>query len=377
MSDIRTSYKRAARIQTVVCGLLFSIFAFVYLYVFQQDVLEAFHYSLAHGKTHFAPFASAFIITLLLIALRWATNFVLGLKGDVRAWAYFPSCLVLGVLTDVGRGLYTEEYHTRWLWLFPLVLVLYFGFTIVLRQLVRMRPISWSAPLQLFNSNVLILFVLCMMSVWVGNTNRELHHELQAERFMRAHQYNKVLAVGAKSPHATRTLTALRTLAMAREGTMGEKLFQYPQYYHSDGLFFDTDSLKTLRYTNDSLYYLLGVRPAAGETHAQLLKNICYKGTGRHVALDYYMASLLLDKRLDDFRHAVTDFYEPEDTLPRYYQEAALLSGDTALCRDSSLFIRFKSYNERKKDRLTPAEERKNMRKEFGDTYWWYFHYQK
>lgn len=68
---ISETYKRAARIQTVVCGFLFSVFSVVYLYVFQRDVLEALHFSLAHGKTSFAPLASALIITLVLLLLRW------------------------------------------------------------------------------------------------------------------------------------------------------------------------------------------------------------------------------------------------------------------------------------------------------------------
>lgn len=49
----------------------FSLFSFVYLYVFQRDVLEALHFSLAHGKTTFAPMASALVITLILLLLRW------------------------------------------------------------------------------------------------------------------------------------------------------------------------------------------------------------------------------------------------------------------------------------------------------------------
>ena len=63
-------YQKTARILTVGCGLLFAIFSFVYLYVFQRDSLEALHYSLAQGRTHFAPMASALVITLILILLR-------------------------------------------------------------------------------------------------------------------------------------------------------------------------------------------------------------------------------------------------------------------------------------------------------------------
>lgn len=92
MSDYTNAfYKKTARIMIAVCGLLFSLFSFVYLYVFQRDVLEALHFSLAHGKTTFAPMASALVITLILLLLRWGVNSLLGLKGRVRALAYVPS----------------------------------------------------------------------------------------------------------------------------------------------------------------------------------------------------------------------------------------------------------------------------------------------
>ena len=58
----------------VACGLLFSIFSFVYLSVFQKDVMEALHYSLAQGKTVYAPWISAVLITLVLLVVRWIIN---------------------------------------------------------------------------------------------------------------------------------------------------------------------------------------------------------------------------------------------------------------------------------------------------------------
>lgn len=95
-------YQKTARILTVGCGLLFAIFSFVYLYVFQRDSLEALHYSLAQGRTHFAPMASALVITLILILLRWGINSLLGLKGKVRTLSYLPSFFILWALTDIS-----------------------------------------------------------------------------------------------------------------------------------------------------------------------------------------------------------------------------------------------------------------------------------
>lgn len=263
--------------------LSFSIFSFIYLYVFQCDVLEALHFSLAHGKTHFAPLPSAIIITLILLLLRWGINSLLGLKGEVRALSYFPSCLILGVLTDVGRTVYMSDYHTSWGWLLPLILLIYFLVTFWLRRVFRVQLNVESSPMTLMNSNLIILLVFIIMTILIGNSNRTFHRELEAEHYLRNHQYNEVLKIGQHSTEASRTLTVLRSIAMSHAGTLGEKLFEYPQYYKTDGLFFANDSSSVLRYTNDSIYYLLGVRPYNGEDRMEFLHNICYKGTGNRL----------------------------------------------------------------------------------------------
>lgn len=66
------SYKRAARILTVACGLLFSIFSIVYLFVLQKDVVGALHYSLSQGKTHYSP----------LVSLQWFYWYSVGESMD-------------------------------------------------------------------------------------------------------------------------------------------------------------------------------------------------------------------------------------------------------------------------------------------------------
>ena len=72
----------------------------------QKDVVGALHYSLSQGKTHYSPLAGAIIITVVLLVFRWGINGLMGLKGPVRTLSYFPSCLLLGVLTDVDRTIF-------------------------------------------------------------------------------------------------------------------------------------------------------------------------------------------------------------------------------------------------------------------------------
>lgn len=383
MSDYTNAlYKKTARIMIAVCGLLFSLFSFVYLYVFQREVLEAFHFSLAHGKTVFAPLASAIVVTLILLLLRWGVNSLLGLKGKVRALSYVPSFLVLCALTDVGRGVYTSGYHTQWTWLLPLLVLLFVGLAYWLRGLFRVQLNQEGSIWGLVNSNLTILLCLCLLTVCVGNSNRAYHHELEAEYYLRTKEYDKVLNVGEHSLEASRTLTAFRAVALSHLGQMGDRLFAYPQYYRSDGLFFESDSLHTLRYTNDSIYYLLGARPYAGEDRMVFLRNICYKGTGKYTSLDYYLSALLLEKQVDRFMQVLPDFYLPEDTLPRYYREAAVLyhaqRNDTIFpVADSLMTDRFKAYRALQQEGGSPQQERNRMRREFGDTYWWYYDYQE
>ncbi|WP_294585939.1 DUF6057 family protein [uncultured Phocaeicola sp.] len=384
MSEYTNSiYKKAARWTIVGCGLLFSIFSFVFLYVFQQDVLEALHYSLAHGKTVFAPLGSAVVITVVLVLLRWGVNSLLGLKGKVRSLSYFPSFLVLCALTGIGRDVYMADYHSCWSWLLPMLLLAFACAGYWLRRIFRNKLNEEGSVTSLIFWNVFFILMMCLMTVTFSNTDRTFHHELQAERALRQKDYHKALEVGKRSLEASRTLTALRVIAMVRSNQLGDRLFEYPQYYHSDGLFFSNDSTLQLRYTNDSIYYMLGVRPYAGEPQKEFLYNICHKETGRFTALHYYLASLLLDKQVDEFAKEIPTVYEQGDTLPRYYREAMLLylqnSSDTTRweVQDSGMIDRYHAFQKLHKDGQTGIQEKNRLRKDFGDTYWWYFYYQE
>ena len=83
-----------------------------------------------------------------------------------------------------------------------------------------------------------IYFIILSLIHILGNTNVNFHHELAVEQAIRNHHYEAARMVGAKSLETTRTLAVLRAYAMSLEGTMGEHLFEYPQYYGAEGLLF-------------------------------------------------------------------------------------------------------------------------------------------
>lgn len=376
------SYQRAARILTVACGLLFSVFSFVYLFVLQKDVVSALHYSLSQGKTHYSPWVGAVIITVVLLIFRWGINGLMGLKGPVRTLSYFPSCLLLGVLTDVDRTIcHGGSIEEKWLWLLPLLLLIYIGVVYTLRRVFRTWLNREGSILNLIISNLAILTLLCLMTVSIGNTNVNFHHELAVEQAIRHHDYEAARMVGAKSLETTRTLTALRAYALSLEGTLGEHLFEYPQNEGAEGLLFEPHSQETLRLNADSLYAYLGAKPYATEKTTDFLARICRDETGRHTALDYYMSALLLDKQLDKFVSAVDAYCFEQDTLPRYYREALALyrqahPGYGREVKDTLMIQRLDEFLHRQTEFSSPTEEKNRMRREFGDTYWWYYRYQ-
>ena len=86
--------------------MLFIIFSMVYLAVFQKDLLEAIHFSVAKGNSDFHIVPAAIIVTVILLILEWGLNLLMRLRGSVKALAYLPSFLGLITMTGFGRDVY-------------------------------------------------------------------------------------------------------------------------------------------------------------------------------------------------------------------------------------------------------------------------------
>ena len=381
MDNVTTNInkRRTARILTVACGLLFSIFSIAYLSFFQQNVVEALHYSLAQGKTVYAPWISAVLITVVLLILRWAINALIGLKGPIKTLSYFPSCLLLGVLTDVGHGVYHGEgISSVWSWLLPLLLFLYVGIGWILSRITRVWT-NINVEI-VVNSNLLILLLLCFMTVSIGNSNVHFHHELQMEEALRKQEYEEARKIGKRSMDPSRNLTALRAYSMSREGTMGEYLFSYPQLYGAAGLLIGHSDHEALRMNADSLYVYLGAKPFLGESAMKFFQRICQEESGNYTTLDYYLSALLLEKKLDQFATSFEELYRVKDSIPRYYRQALFLHqkmnpvmGNEIV--DEIMQSQWEAYEKMKKELSGTVGEGNLMRRKYGDTYWWYYQY--
>lgn len=377
--------KAAAHLCDWVCGGLFIVFAAVYLACFQKDLIEAMHYSMANGKTEFKIIPATIIIITILLIMKWGLNLLMRLRGRVCALSYLPSFLGLVTMTGFGRDIYAGSNSYTWLWLMPIIIVVYVGIVVAARKLFGNPYYSNTNTMGMVISNISLMIVMCISTLCLGNTNKYLHNELRMENLMRRNKYDEVLMVAAKSDKATRTMTALRMMAMSKEGKTGEMLFKYPQNFKSEGMFFSSDPTKTVRYTNDSIYAFLGEKPHEGENRMAYLKRLAYENDSCQNARLYYLAGLILDKDIDEFATAIDNFGIKGDSLQKYFKEAALLYKEKNPLwnfeiqdKDSICHKQMERYKYRQMDTYKSGnEERNKMEMEFGDTFRWYYDYKK
>lgn len=376
------SSRRIVNLQIGLCGLMFTLFSFVYLYLYQREVLGALHYALSHGKTHYAALPSAVVITIILLLLRVGINRLLRLKSAIRALSYFPSFLSLVALTSISRDVYTSSFHSAWIWGLPVGILIFGMLIFLLRKIFRNTLNTSINSLNLFVSNVIIMCLFCLMTACLGTSNRMLHFELKAERLIRSGKFEVAAKVGKTTLESSQTLTALRAYSLAHIGRLGEEVFHYPQYYGSKGLFFPNDSTQTLRMTNDSIFYMLGARPRVGETaDTAFLYSICKKAIAKHVALEYYLTALLLDKKVEQFAQEIKSNYFVDDELPQSFQEAQILyDGQHHIHRPDSLTLgrqsAYQAYLRKKQETRNHPYQKNILQEEFGQTYWWYYDFQ-
>lgn len=119
--------------------------------------------------------------------------------------------------------------------------------------------------------------------------------------------------------------------------------------------------------------------PSKGQ-YSAFICNFYRENQDNKVAYDYYMMSALLNKDLSKFAWGVKQYKRYyKNTLPKHYAEAAALCN--YLNKDSLLYVnpstkqQFDEYLKLKKEQKNPITEKNIMRRNFGETYWWYYMY--
>ena len=341
----------------ITCALLFIIFTFTYLYSYQADVLAMAQHVLSEGKTHYNATVGALLITSVLYLLQVAVMAVSRLVSRSHALTYFPSLLILAVLTDISPDIDHGFTFGHWLWLCPLLLLLWACAVWVARQIQPYEPDSFSYGLfsRTVWINVLTMTVMMTLVGLTGSSNNVFHYRMTAERCIAGKDYEGALNAGSKSLETDSSLTMLRIYALAAQGKLPERLFEYPLVGESEAMRPNGTSVKMMLHNDQQLKLVVRTTP------------------------DYRMCGHLLDRNLEAFACELVKRYDMR-RLPKHYREAMTLychtrSTPIVVYSDPATEADYNEYKEMEKKYTNPHERQTALRDAFGKTYWYYYDY--
>lgn len=353
-----------------VHGVLFVAFTFLFFVFFQRDLVALMQETWSRGQTFNNPMVTAAIVALVLILLQQIVKSITRLAGRWEAFTWLPSYLLLGLSTSVDG-------HTMRFNLVPgayvmggCVLVL-----LVVAWLRRFWPVDKrSSFLSLLLPGLVVTVISMVLCMVLTNHDAALHQELAAYRYASRDDAKRVAAVGRRSLETTPALTALRNVALAREGRVGDELFTYPQPYGVDGLDISRFTRQNTQFGARVFYRFLGHEPYGGENTAAFVARL-YRQDDSPFHRDLYAASLLLEGRLTDFVQAFPPSgYDNPATAPRHWREAWLLCPNLSSYTDEELQPQLDQFLTTFRSSHTDRQTTLNsLYLTYGQTYWYYY----
>ena len=398
--------KNSALATIVVCALVFFVFSFSWLYLFQADVLTVAQHQLSGGKTHYNATLGALIITLVLFIVQQGVFMVTRLSRRTHALTYFPSMLLLAILSSVGPVFVESKSLGDWAWAIPVLLVVWMVLVWLSKQLLPFDEDS-REPTGLFSQRVGINLVqMLVMMLFVGlfsNTNAVYHFRTHAEVALTDDNIEEALRVGRRSHETDVNLTMLRLFALSKIDAVGDSLFTYAVKGRSTDLLpLKNSRSNLLMLPENKLWRHFGGRwPLSTMTTHRYLDSLAVDTTATRAYCDYRLAGQLLDGRLDSFAVTLPKFYAMNaDSLPRHYREALVLyqdlKGDSAVAfpkkleevsgnkkrqpavtmevyRDSVMAERLQQLRSIERKYSSRKTVQLEVHREFRNTYWYYY----
>ena len=347
------------RYTQVVCAIAFWVFSFVYLYFYQTEVLSAGQHVLSGGRTYYQRLIGAFLITLVLYLLQRVLAYFVPLSKRGHALTYFPSLLILTIITDFTPDADKTSSWSGWWLAVPVLAIIYGAVLWVIRQIEPYEPETASKGL-MSRTTWVNLLTMSVMFITVGifsNGDEAFHYRMRMEQLILHEKVDDALKVGKRSLATSPSLTMLRAYALSQQGLLGERFFQYPVPEGIEQLANDSISMQAILIP-DTLIRIITETPRS--------------------RVDYKLINLLLDKDLNTFASLATKVY-PDSVMPKHYAEALAYyhyySGQPK--EESSDRVTETDFNDfRKMEKEYHGKELRNqLRRTFGNTYWYYYKY--
>jgi len=339
---------------------------------------------LSHGQTVYHRTVGTAIVTLVLLLLQKGVQKVVKLHSSNHALTYFPSMLLLAMLTSGYPEKGSSMTMSYWYWLAPLLLVLWGALVWMIRAV---QPYLQKSSLRLHARAVWInILEMAIMIVGVNlasNTNAVYHYRAHMETCLMKQQFDEALATGRRSLETDASLTMLRAYALSCKGELGERLFEYPVAGSGADLVpLDICKSRLLIYPCDSLYRHLGAIPRPNMDTPAYLAALERGGQAKKSVGDYVLCGMLIDRNLDDFAHTIGKYYDLTDslTLPRHYREALTLyvhrrSKPVVVYHHPVTEEDYRDLQELEAQYPSPDERKIRVMEKYQGSYWYYFEY--
>lgn len=352
----------------LACAIVFILFTYLYLSCYQGDILAVAQHVLSGGLTNYSYVMSPIIITLVLYLLQLGVYALTRVGKTLHGLTYFPSLLVLAVITDIPCDVDTNKSLGAWMWIAPLLLILFGGVMWVVRQLepyeAEVHTNGWLSKRTWWSFFQLV--VMMILVVLVANGDQVFHERMKMERLMKEGKYAEALRVGKSSLETDFSLTMLRVACLHRVNKMGDRLFAYPLVGGSKAMIPDSVTVKALMW--ESFRWM----------QPQWMGKPRYR-----IPYDYKLCGLLLDKRLDDFVTEVQKYYDVKSpSLPTHYKEALMLythkrSNPKFVYKNAVIEADFQDYQTLEHKSSNALERQSALRDVYGNTYWYYYQFGK
>jgi hypothetical protein len=344
----------------MACAIVFLIFTFCYLYFYQADILAVEQHLLSGGKTYYVPWIGALLITFVLYLIHLGTYGLTVLYKRAHALTYFPSLLILTILTGMKIS---DAGCTMGHWLFtgPFLLVIYVFVVIMLKKYQPYeQPMNDIGPFsRMMWVNLLTMAVMFLLVGACSNRDALFHSKMRVETLLKNGEYEKALEVGRRARRTDASLFQLRAYALARTNGLGSHLFEYPTVSGSNALLPRQGASSTVMFPE------MEIRRFASTKAAD----------------DYRLCAYLLDKDLLSFAKSVYKCYDIKSAdFPKHYREALTLythlrSHPSMVYHHAVMDEDYDNMKQLERNCHSATERHLKVMEQFGNTYWYYYNY--
>lgn len=367
----------------VMCAVCFLLFSFLWLYEFQADILAIAQHVLSHGVTQYNRTVGAILISVVLYILQRCIASVTKLSRGSYALTYFPSMLILAVITDINPDIDKYFSFGAWVWVFPSLLLIWGGCVWLVRHTLSFSRDGGQFTVfsaRTFWMNMLELIVMMLGVVLIGNSNAVFHYSAHAEVALTNGDADEALRVGNRSLETNERLTMLRAFALSKKGKLADELFDYPVKGTSETLL--PMQVKPQLLSEDSIWKHLGARCAKTVSSEFYYERMERDTLGTSAMIDYRLCGYLINRDLNSFVRVLPKYYEVSDSLPlpRHYKEALVLyqhltAHPAIVYHDPVLAEDWNNLQQLKVKYSKEPERKYRIFDNYQKSYWYYYYY--